>query len=176
MAEKKDNSPAFADLIGAVKPLPPAPALATPPLPPPAPIAPDPHKPRRTLHRVELEHNDELVFARASDVPRARIEELRHGPLTPARELDLHRMSAAQAAAALRQAVKLARADGLRCLVVVCGKGSHSGRAGAVLPGVVLETLVDDCAAEIQGFRSAPPQFGGHGAVIVRLRSRARNG
>ncbi|MEN9577572.1 MAG: hypothetical protein RJA70_581 [Pseudomonadota bacterium] len=174
MVEKKDDTPPFAELIGAVKPLPPARARAVPA--PHVTREAEATTQRRLTHKLVLEQSEELVLAYSSDVPRSRIEELRHGPLFPARDLDLHGMSALKAATALRQAVKLARADGLRCLIVVCGRGNHSGRVGAVLPGVVVETLTDNCSEDIQGFRSAPTQFGGHGAIIVRLRARTRRG
>lgn len=120
-----------------------------------------------------VETVNDIVMGRSVDTPLRVAQELRRGPPVPTRELDLHRMSAAQARSALATTVRQARADGMRSLVVICGQGKHSGRAGAVLPAVVVEQLSEALAAHVLAFRTAPPRFGGAGAVIVRLRARA---
>lgn len=53
-----------------------------------------------------------------------RWRDLRRGRTRPERTLDLHGRTAADAHAAVRAFLPRARADGLRCVAIVTGKGS----------------------------------------------------
>ncbi len=168
-APEKPSGPSFSDLVGQVKPLKSGasrvPASGT-----------NQQRPRQQPvargRSIHVERGDGLVTGRASDAPQRLLDELRRGVTLPVRELDLHRMSAAQASLVLERSIKQARRDGLKCLVVICGRGTHSGRDGAVLPSVVEELLVGALAPQILAFCTAPPSRGGAGALLVRLRSR----
>ena len=70
----------------------------------------------------------------------------------------------------LDDGVRQARQDGVSCLLVVCGRGKHSGADGPVLPDVAAERLSEELASEILAFCTAPRKWGGEGALIVRLR------
>lgn len=129
---------------------------------------------RHVSAEIVVERRGDVLLGRAPGTARRVIDDLSRGPLQLFREIDLHRLSAAQAREVLVKSLRLGRRDGLRCLVVICGRGTHSGRLGAVLPDVVVETLCQDLASEILGFRSAPPNHGGSGAIIVRLKSLKR--
>jgi DNA-nicking Smr family endonuclease len=59
----------------------------------------------------------------------------------------------------------------MACVLVVCGRGTHSGAEGPVLPDVVIERLSEELANEVLAFCTAPRKWGGQGAVIVRLRA-----
>ncbi len=119
---------------------------------------------------IVVETQDDVVVGYAADVPAKFAYALHAGPLPPLRHLDLHRLSARQAKTALGQALRQARADHVRTLVVIFGRGSHSGPHGAVLPTLVVEELSGPLSSGVLAFRTAPPQFGGSGALLVRLR------
>jgi DNA-nicking Smr family endonuclease len=116
-----------------------------------------------------------VIAAHASDASPRLAHEL--GALPPARQyqrLDLHRMSASQATHALHTTITQARADGEIYVIVICGKGTHSGAVGPVLSRLVVEELSGPLAAQIVAFRTAPRALGGEGAIVVRLRRKAR--
>lgn len=132
---------------------------------PPAPPRPAPPK-----HRLWVERRDDIVRARAEDVPTRWLDDLRAGRVVPRRELDLHRKGAADARQALDDEVARARRDNLPCVLVVCGRGLHSGLDGPVLPDVVVERLSEELADQVLAFCTAPRRWGGEGALIVMLR------
>ena len=129
------------------------------------------HEATRGAHLI-VEKSDDLVLGHSTDYPASKLMELSHGPTPPSRELDLHGMGVAKARAALERAITQARRDGLRSLVVICGRGHRSGPSGPVLPEMVIDELAGPLAGHVLGFRSAPRHFGGAGALIVRLRLR----
>lgn len=98
---------------------------------------------------------------------------LRRGHYAVEDEIDLHRMEAAQAEAALRGFLNdCLRAD-RHCLRIVHGKGLHSKEGAPVLRGLV-EALLRQ-RADVLAYVSAPPTQGGTGALLVLL-GRARAG
>jgi DNA-nicking Smr family endonuclease len=81
--------------------------------------------------------------------------------------LDLHGYTSAEAAVHLQRFIQSAKAQGLRAIRVVHGKGHGSAR------GPVLKAIVDRWLREfpdVLAFCSAQPQNGGTGAVDVLLR------
>ena len=156
----------FKELAAGVQPLPVG--ARSPPLPgPPLPIPTRGVPPKL---RLWVERQAGVVRARAEGVPARLLEDLRAGRVVPRRELDLHRRSAAEARQMLDDGVRRARQDGVSCLLVVCGRGKHSGADGPVLPDVAAERLSEELASEILAFCTAPRKWGGEGALIVRLR------
>jgi DNA-nicking Smr family endonuclease len=157
----------FDELASGVQRLPRTlPPVALTALPPAGLTGPAPRQ--RAPLRVEQQAG--AVRARAAGVPAHWIDELEAGRIVPRRQLDLHRMSAADARQAIADAVREARRAGVSCLLVVCGRGQHSSAAGAVLPDVAVETLSEALAEVVLGFASAPKKWGGRGALVVRLR------
>ena len=146
-------------------------ARLTPAPPPPSAALPAP-TPARQRARLWVEQSDGVVRARAEGVPARSVEELAAGRSVPRRQLDLHRKSAAEARQALGEAVLEARRAGVRCLLVVCGRGKHSSADGPVLPEVAVECLSEALADHVLAFATAPSKWGGLGALIVRLRPR----
>ena len=63
-----------------------------------------------------------------------------------------------------------ARRDGLGCVLIVCGRGLHSGLEGPVLPDVAIERLSEELAYYVLAFCTAPRRWGGEGALLVMLR------
>lgn len=141
-------------------------------LPEPAPSAP-PRSPQRQ-HRLWVERRDDSVRARAEDVPARWLDDLRAGRVVPRRELDLHRKGAADARQVLDDEILRARRDAVPCVLVVCGRGLHSGLDGPVLPDVAIERLSEELADHVLAFSTAPRRWGGEGALIVMLRAPAK--
>jgi DNA-nicking Smr family endonuclease len=181
-AKKKRAAPApaaaapatFAQLARGVQPLP----EATPRIRSEAPPAAAAPPVARARVRLWVEQSTEGVRAWAADVPPRWLDALEAGRVVPRRELDLHRMSAAEARDALVAAVREARQAGVSCLLVVCGRGLHSKSGAPVLPEVAVECLSETLAEQVLAFASAPRKWGGKGALLVRLRpaQRARSG
>jgi DNA-nicking Smr family endonuclease len=89
---------------------------------------------------------------------------------TPAAELDLHGLGVATAARRVLEFVRAERRPSRALVLVVVGKGRHS--AGGV--GVLRDALADwltasPAAAHVLAFRTAPPELGGSGSVLVYL-------
>jgi DNA-nicking Smr family endonuclease len=83
-------------------------------------------------------------------------------------ELDLHFENQATAAKMLHKMLNEAKGNDQLCLLIVHGKGRHSGEAGATL-----KTMVDielRRRKDVLAFCSAPPGMGGTGAVLVLLK------
>ncbi len=123
----------FTHALGA-KPLrPPAPA-AEPALPPalpplssgpvasPAPLPPPPNKLRTKPRPVEL-----TVGGPAAGLDSASWERLRRGRMRPQRVLDLHGRTVQAAFNAFEHFIAAARADGIRCVEIVTGRGAGEG-------------------------------------------------
>lgn len=160
------EGPSFKELAVDVRPLPEPAKPALPPAPSPIPIRAVAPK-----TRLWVERREGAVWAVAEGLPPRMLDELRAGKVVPRRELDLHRRSAAEARLLLDEGVSRARREGVVCLLVVCGRGLHSGAEGPVLPDVVAERLSEELGAEILAFCTAPHKWGGEGALLVRLRA-----
>lgn len=84
--------------------------------------------------------------------------------------LDLHKMSVARARQQVFEFIRDAMSMDLRSLIIVHGRGNHSGVA--LLKSHVAHWLPQ--IDEVQAFCSAQPQHGGAGAVYVLLRKSER--
>jgi DNA-nicking Smr family endonuclease len=166
----------FKDLAGAggVRPLPDPSRAAPRSEPPPGNPLPEPPRPAPSKHRLWVERRDDVVRARAEDVPPRWLDDLRAGRVVPRRELDLHRRGAADARQALDDEVARARWENVGCVLIVCGRGLHSGLYGPVLPDVAIERLSEELSEHVFAFCSAPRKWGGEGALIVMLRPPTR--
>lgn len=123
--------------------------------------------------RFVIEWEGDDVFARAADVSRRQLADLRAGRVEVDGEADLHGLSSAEARRALDGALASALRDGLRCLLVIHGAGHHSV-SGPVLKRAVPDWLANaKSAGDILAFATAPARHGGRGACLVLLR-RAR--
>jgi DNA-nicking Smr family endonuclease len=111
-------------------------------------------------------------------------ERLRKGEIPIEAKLDLHGMTQAEASAALSRFVRQSRLYGLRCLLVITGKGERRrAEEDVIVPAMetgVLKQLVPrwlSSGAERQhilAIATARPQHGGAGALYVLLRRSER--
>ena len=110
----------------------------------------------------------EALAYRRDEVPEKVLKALRRGQYSIGGELDLHQLRAHEAERWLREFLAQSRAEGLRCVRIIHGKGLRSKAAGPVLKALTDRMLRrrDDVIA----FASARPAQGGTGAVIVLLK------
>jgi DNA-nicking Smr family endonuclease len=161
----------FKQLAADIAPLAPTSRFALPPeLPLGPPPAPAVVRGEASKPKLWVERNEQSVRARAPDVPARLSKELESGRVVPRRVLDLHGRNAIEARQLLDAGIRQARRDGLTCVLVVCGRGTHSGVDGPVLPELAIGRLSEELADDVLAFSSAPRKLGGQGALIVRLR------
>ncbi|MEY4762019.1 MAG: hypothetical protein RLZZ200_1875 [Pseudomonadota bacterium] len=118
-----------------------------------------------------IESGEELQFRRAG-LKEQVFRNLRRGHYRVDAELDLHGLTAAEAAQALDRFIAAALLEGLRVLRIVHGKGRNSGLRGPVLKQMVNARLQRIDA--VLAFASAREVDGGTGASLVLLRARHR--
>ncbi len=117
----------------------------------------------------EVSDDGRRVEGRRADVPPDLVRSLRRGLLPIDGRLDLHGMSAPQAQEAIAAFLRLMRSRNERCVLLIHGKGEHSG--GGVLRGEIAAWLSQGKGREhVAAFATARDDHGGEGAVYVALR------
>ena len=164
-----DERDAFSDHVPGVRPLADRERLR----PTPQPEARQPAQ-REAEQSFLRERRGDSVEARAPDVSRAILADLRAGRPAPDRELDLHGLASSTAQRALAEALQQSLDEGDRCLLVIHGRGRRSP-GEPILKAAVPEWLQSSPhAPQIQAFAPAPQRLGGSGATLVLLRRRLR--
>ena len=96
---------------------------------------------------------------------------LRRGQLRPEARIDLHGMHQTEAHGALTAFVAESRARGLRCVLVITGKGLRPDGTTGVLRAAVPHWLNQpDLRERIVAFTHATPRDGGDGALYLLLK------
>ncbi|MBW2313134.1 MAG: Smr/MutS family protein [Deltaproteobacteria bacterium] len=117
----------------------------------------------------EIERWGEQVEGRAPGIDTRVLTKLRGADPPPERTIDLHGMVAAAASQTLRREFARALEAGLRCVLVIHGRGLHS-EGEAVLkeafPGWLAEP---PHGRHVAAFTTAAPRDGGPGACYVLL-------
>lgn len=106
----------------------------------------------------------------APGVDRKHLLRLRRGEQRIERRLDLHGLTSAEAKRTLGRELASAQADGVRCVLVIHGRGLHSEDGAVLRDGVVAWLTAAPNAARVLAFASARPADGGPGATYVLLR------
>lgn len=130
----------------------------TRPLPRPQPVTPV--KPAE----VALEHG------RASGVDRRSAERLKRGRLPVEARIDLHGHTQAEAHRALGRFLAESQARGLRCVLVITGKGTTKETGGVLRSQVPRWLNEPGNRARVLAFDYAQPKHGGMGALYVLMR------
>jgi DNA-nicking Smr family endonuclease len=137
--------------------------------PPPGRRAPSA---RRADALVVNRTGDQVSGARAG-VSHQLLHDLGSGREPAAATCDLHGLRAEAARLRLRAFITSAVDHDRRVVLVVCGRGLHSGSAGPVLLDLAIETLCERPLADhVLAFVNAAPAEGGLGALRVQLRRR----
>lgn len=120
-----------------------------------------------------LRHSDGGVEGRRRGTPDRTSRMLAGGKLPPVAHLDLHGQRTDEVDRAVRTFVRESHRAGRLDLAIIHGKGHHSEGGKGVLQGAVVRALTKGGAAPlVDAFATAPSRYGGHGAVLVRLRMR----
>ena len=167
--EEDGDSESFADLIGETKPIARGPARVER-------AARDSKTSRTRKNRSQTSafrwpDPDEPRLAAAHGVSDTQLFALGRGEPEPEEKIDLHGLRRDAAGRLLVDRIESARARGLRCVVVVHGRGQGSGTGEAVLRDALPGWLSKDaCSRHLLGFAPAPNRHGGEGAILVLLR------
>ena len=172
----KDEGLGFADLLGEIKVL--SSDRVHPSKPKPRPIPQqsrlDNRKVMEELAVSPTEHEDmqpgDVLSHIQPGVQKQVFRKLKRGQYRIEAELDLHGMTKLQAQEELITFIEQVRAEGLRCIRIIHGKGYGSSNKGPVIKPLVNQWLQK--RAEVLAFCSARPVDGGTGAVYVLLKSR----
>ena len=170
-AEEEDRR-VFEAAMQGVRPLPPGPRRAVPEWqeeePAPSPLRSRP--PREPLH---VDGEGENLSAAAFGVAHDLVRSLARGEIEPEAESDLHHLTADVAAHQAERFIEQSVEKGRRCVLLIHGRGLHSGPSGPALRSSLVEYLCrQPLAKHVLAFTSAPPRHGGTGALIVLLRHR----
>ncbi|OFX08648.1 MAG: hypothetical protein A2516_07805 [Alphaproteobacteria bacterium RIFOXYD12_FULL_60_8] len=147
--------------------LPPAPVVITSPtLPPSPPPLPLPVAEKSTKPRLSaLSHGDVQPLDKRTG------KKFKDGRLPIEARLDLHGMGEARACEALRRFIQDAHASGLRCVLVVTGKGRQSEGGFGIIRTRTPDWLNGaDLRPLILSFSHARPKDGGAGALYILLK------
>jgi DNA-nicking Smr family endonuclease len=163
-----DDSKGFADLIGTTRPLTHGPDR----------IDPVRRKTIRTPRRSGSHDRafrwpdpEERLRAASHGVSDARLQALDRGDPEPEERIDLHGLRREPAARRLADRIASARQRGLRCVLVIHGRGQRSAGGEAVLRDALPDWLSTGRSAKnVLAFAPAPIRLGGEGATLVLLR------
>ncbi len=174
----KTSGDRFADLIGQTKDIARGPARAKAP----------PSKPRvlgKTGNASDrsgpanqgpgsafrFPESGEPRLAAAGGVSDTQLLALRRADPAPEEKIDLHGLRREAAGRLIARRIESARTRGLRCVILIHGRGRRSETGEAVLRDSVPGWLCElPCARHVLAFAPAPNQFGGEGATLVLLR------
>lgn len=110
--------------------------------------------------------------AAAEGVSDRQLLALRRGDPEPEERIDLHGTRRDAAGTLLAKRIEGARAQGLRCVIVIHGRGQHSPLGEAVLKDAVPGWLTKGVTGRsVLAFAPAPDRLGGDGATLVLLRA-----
>jgi len=124
----------------------------------------------RAPRELTIEDDGESVSGFLDGGDRQHVRRLSQGGVRPSLKLDLHGKTREQAERALAQLFLDAEKRSARCLLIVCGRGLHSGAGGPVLRDATIEALSLRYAHSVLAFTSAPADLGGRGAMLVWLK------
>ncbi|WP_282604743.1 Smr/MutS family protein [Pelagibius sp. Alg239-R121] len=149
---------------------------------PEKPVSPRPRPQLPTAQRLPLRsrktttqpnaREELLSHGSSAGLDRRNAERLKRGKMVIEATLDLHGMSQVQAQSALGRFIQRSEAGGLRCVLVITGKGLAK-ESGGVLRNQVPNWLNDAGNRErIVAFNYAQQGHGGTGALYVLLKRR----
>jgi DNA-nicking Smr family endonuclease len=170
-AAEEEERRLFEQAMQGVRPLAPGHQRAVPDweaMPAPSAPAARPQSSQETLH---VDADGEGITGAAFGVAHTLIRSLAKGEIPPEAELNLHHAPAHSAIHQAERFIELSVEKGRRCVLLIHGRGLHSGPSGPILrPALVAALGRRPLADHVLAFTSAPPQLGGVGAMLVLLR------
>jgi DNA-nicking Smr family endonuclease len=131
----------------------------------------------RTDDTLLLNHEDGAITGASYGVSRETLRDLARGDIRAETTCDLHGLGAEAARHRIQQFVRDSAVAGRRAVLVICGRGLHSGGAGPVLRDVAVKELCSRQArAYVLAFSTATAARGGDGALAILLRHPAKAG
>jgi DNA-nicking Smr family endonuclease len=129
----------------------------------------------RTEPRFDLAGGDALLDGAVAGLDAAVVRRLKRGEYPVERRLDLHGLTREEAGGAAERFLRDARRGGLRCVLLIHGRGRHSAAELPVLKEALAGWLSDGrFGRQVLAFASARPADGGAGALYVLLRRAGR--
>lgn len=120
--------------------------------------------------RFDVRWDDALVEGVRAGSSEKLLRRISGSGFEPQATLDLHGMRRAPAVRAVHDFVRAQQRSGVRQLLVIVGKGSHSEDGVGVLGAAAVEALTHSGAAPlVAAFASAHARHGGSGAIAVLL-------
>lgn len=133
------------------------------------PRAPEPKTQRRVAASPAFHFEDDRERGHAPGVSERQRMDLAGGRVSPGMRIDLHGFRADNADALVRKQIASAVAAGIRCVVIVHGRGRNSP-GGPVLREAVIQALTTAPTVRlVRAFCPARPADGGAGAMYVLL-------
>lgn len=167
-AAEEEERRLFEAAMQGVRRLPPGRQLAVPDWQAEPPAPPKRRPPREALH---VDEDGDRLTGAAFGVAHDLVRSLARGEIVPESELDLHHLTADAAAHKAERFIEQSVEKGRRCVLLIHGRGLHSGPSGPALRPALVESLCRrPLAKHVLAFASAPPRHGGPGALIVLLR------
>ncbi len=119
---------------------------------------------------LAVERGQEWARGFADGVDKRRLTKLSRGEPRPVASIDVHGKSADEARRSVARFVRTAHVRGQRSVLIIFGRGLHSGPRGPVLRDEMITLLSETLSDAALAFCSAPGALGGSGAFIVLLR------
>ena len=124
--------------------------------------------------KVESSANSASIVGTGTHVYTKKTKENRASPFAslsgPDEQIELHGKTREQAITMVQNFIKTSYAQRLCHVLIITGKGQHSGDQGPVLKIAVEQWLKKNGHAYLKEFHDAPPRFGGAGAVWIDLK------
>jgi DNA-nicking Smr family endonuclease len=122
-------------------------------------------------HDFDIELSREYLHGKVRDLDPRIFRQLRSGAMSVEAHLDLHGMNRRQAKLAVTEFVRSCFLQGMRCILVVPGRGKNSeGGSGVLREELILWLTQAPLKRVVLCFATAQPHHGGAGAVYVLLR------
>ena len=140
----------------------------------PGPKAGRPKGSRPSVPRPRAPSLPQLAIGAAAGIDARTLTRLKRGRIPPEARLDLHGMTLDAAHAAISGFIERCAGRGLRCVIVITGKGRVGQDSGTIRSELAHWLNQDPTRARILAFAEARPQDGGAGARYILLRRKVR--
>lgn len=121
--------------------------------------------------------SDEYIEGHVAGLDELTLNRLKAGHFSPEAHLDLHGLNAEQAWESLREFMRKAWYKGLRCVLLVPGRGRNSPQGRGILRARLSQWLTQEPFRRVVlAFCTARPHDGGAGGVYALLRRSRKKG